>query len=389
MGMKNKTLLVFIFLVLISAGGYFVFDNDQQNNTPEVTSNSTQSSPPQSVEDLVKRSANEMVEPKSANSNGTVKGETISDICVTQQVQTFGCYEDYYVALVKNKGVTVAFGDLKARYDQNSYIKSQCHPIVHVIGSTATQLYPDVGTAYTKGDSFCWSGYYHGVMEGIIAQISREELASKMNGICGTIPGKASYSFDYYNCVHGLGHGVMAISQNELFDSLKLCDNLVGSWEQSSCHSGAFMENVIVDNKNHYTKYLKPDEPLYPCTVVEDKYKGTCYLMQTSYMLKVTGGDFEQVFELCRQVGNFSATCYQSLGRDASGRNISNVDSTKATCALGKDFDQKSNCIVGAVKDFVSYHHSDVQAKQLCTALEQELQSICFSTIESYYTTFK
>jgi len=150
-----------------------------------------------------------------------------------------------------------------------------------------------------------------------------------------------------------------------------------------------FMENVIVDNKNHFTKYLKPDEPLYPCSAADDKYKGTCYLMQTSYMLKVTNGDFSKVFALCSTVGGFAATCYQSLGRDASGRSISSIEPTKATCGLGKDYDQKSNCIIGAVKDFVSYHHSDVQAKQLCNALETELQSICTSTLNEYYKSFK
>ncbi|MBX4186719.1 MAG: hypothetical protein KW802_00440 [Candidatus Doudnabacteria bacterium] len=368
-----------VFAIII---GFGIFGLARNRQVPlQQTSNV-----PVTAENLIKQSAKDMIDPK-ASPAATVNPSQIPEICTGET--TFNCYEDFYNGLVKSKGVAAAFTDLKQRYDTNAYVKSQCHPITHVIGSAATQIYRDVGTAYTKGDSFCWSGYYHGVMEGVVGQITTADLPGKMNNICDKVPGKASYSFDYYNCVHGLGHGVMAITENELFDSLKLCDNLQGGWEQSSCHGGVFMENVIIDNKNHFTKFLKPSEPLYPCTAVDDKYKSTCYLMQTSYMLKVTNSDFAKVFDLCSTVGNFASICYQSLGRDASGRSISNVEATKATCYLGQGYDQRSNCIIGAVKDFISYYHSDVQGKQLCSALEEQLQQICFDTGEGYYRNFK
>ncbi|MBX4191718.1 MAG: hypothetical protein KW804_02890 [Candidatus Doudnabacteria bacterium] len=388
MTIKKPIIIQTVFLLAIIAGGIYLFQgrNSALPKTEDKPNKSAETTLPNTAEDLLKQTARTEINPQNTDKVAKVTYDPPKEICVNDY--NYSCYEDHYKLLVKAKGVTAAFDDLKARYDSNSYIKSQCHPLTHTIGNAAVELYPDVGQAYAKGDSVCWSGYYHGVMEGIIGRISPQDLPNKMNGICANIQGKAVYSFDYYNCVHGIGHGVMAISQDELFDSLKLCDNLQGGWEQSSCHGGVFMENVIVDNKNHFTKYLKPSEPLYPCTAVDDKYKTTCYLMQTSYMLKVTNSDFSKVFELCSTVGSFAATCYQSLGRDASGRSISDVQQTKATCELGKDNDQRSNCIIGAVKDFVSYHHSDVQAKQLCGAIATEIQSVCFSTVESYYKSF-
>jgi hypothetical protein len=186
-----------------------------------------------------------------------------------------------------------------------------------------------------------------------------------------------------------MGHGVMFFNNYELFQALELCDNLKGAWEQSSCWSGVYMENVIADGFEHTTSYLKPDDPLYPCDAVSDKYKNTCYLMQTSYMLKVTGHDFKKVFELCGQAGEpYIDTCYQSLGRDASGQSLSNVDTTARICSLGKDGRQQVHCLIGAVKDFISYYHSDVQARQLCTVAPKELQKICTDTVDSYYATF-
>jgi hypothetical protein len=38
--------------------------------------------------------------------------------------------------------------------------------------------------------------------------------------------------------------------------------------------------------------------------------------------------------------------------------------------------------------DFVSYFHSDIQAKQLCASLSPELAADCADTVKSYYTSF-
>ncbi len=311
-----------------------------------------------------------------------------ASICTGDNAGVFTCYQKYYASLVKQRGVKAAFTDLRARYGNDGYIVSWCHPITHVIGNAAVAKYPTVSQAYTQGDSFCWSGYYHGVLEEFVAKIGQDKIASQLNTICADIPGKETYSFDYYNCVHGIGHGLMAMTDDELFDSLRICDNLTGGWEKTSCYGGVFMENVIVDNKNHFTKYLKPAEPLYPCTAVDEPYKNACYLMQTSYMLKVANQDFAKVFSLCEQAdASYRGTCWQSLGRDASGHTVSNVELTKKYCLLGQTSEARSNCVIGAVKDFVSYFHSDVQAKQFCLALPPELYGLCSTTLTTYYLT--
>lgn len=399
MNMIKKFLFILILLCLVAASCNKVAENNPASEI--AVPNAVPVPEPGTLENFQSQSAKEVAnlqagtpapkpnstEPKK--SAAAPKDMPSSPPCVNDASQKFDCYEQYYQNLVKTQGVSAAFANLRTEFGLNSYISSQCHPLAHVIGSAAVDKYPTVAEAYTHGDSFCWSGYYHGVLEGVVAKIGRQKLPDELNTICDGIPGKASYSFDYYNCVHGLGHGVMAFTQNELFDSLKLCDRISGTWEQSSCHSGVFMENVIVDNKNHFTKYLKPDNPLYPCDAVDAKYKNTCYLMQTSYMLKVTSGNFNKVFDLCSTLEDaYRPTCYQSLGRDASGRSTSDVTATKDACELGKNAEQRSNCVIGAVKDFISYFHSDTQARQLCNALATDLRTLCLSTTESYYKSF-
>ncbi|MCI0542508.1 hypothetical protein L0Y69_01995 [bacterium] len=308
---------------------------------------------------------------------------------------TFSCYERFYKVLSTGGGVSIAMEDMKERYALDSFVTSQCHQLVHVVGRTAGSNARDLSEAFAVGDSFCWSGYYHGVVEAFIQKGGKKVLSEGegLNSVCKALKEARPYSFDHYNCVHGLGHGIMAIKYNELFDSLKICDLLTDSWDRESCFGGTYMENIMADGREHKTSYLKPDDPLYPCNAVDEAYRGQCYLMQTSYMLKVVGYDFAKVFELCDSVGDMGSgtneiICYQSLGRDASGHSVSDPVRTKASCLLGKTKEQRENCVVGAVKDFISYFHSDTQAKVFCELLPDTLSATCLSTAESYYATF-
>ena len=380
-GLNRITIGIFVIVGIIIFGMFFAWT---QKSEIVVTPGEFME---QKKQDLFPSRSQERVQNIEEKDTSFEESETINPNLCTD----YDCFEKYYQKVVAEQTIAEAFVDLQVRYDESALVRSLCHPFVHVIGRAAVEKYPDVAEAYTKGDHFCWSGYYHGVMEKILYDTEAEELPSVVNNICENVPGKATYSFDYYNCVHGLGHGVMYVTDNELFDALILCDSLQGTWEQESCYGGVFMENVITDFENHYTKYLKPEEPLYPCTAVPEKNKHACYLMQTSYVLKTNGYDFADAFEQCSTVKeNHQDTCYQSVGRDASGSTVSDVERTKNYCLLGKEYRQQVNCAVGAVKDFISYFHSDVQAKQLCAAFanDKDIEKACLSTADIYYQSF-
>ena len=321
--------------------------------------------------------------------NPSVVADTLKFECTGNDASNFECYKNYFIAKVRFSGIAAAFEDAKQREKTNSYALSMCHPIVHVIGHAAVEQFDSVAAAFQHGDDHCWSGYYHGVMEGIIARIGRDKLAQQIGMICAEIPGKENYSFDFYNCIHGLGHGVMAANGIELFDSLELCSRLTGSWEKSSCYSGVYMENVMVDYRGQHTKYLKTEDPVYPCNAVEDQYKNDCFMMQTSYMLKVAAGDFKKVFEICAAVEeDYRTTCYQSLGRDAASRSSNDVLATKTSCELGMNAEAKTHCIIGASKNFVSALHDNQRANSLCNATSADIKITCLATVEQYYQIF-
>jgi hypothetical protein len=328
---------------------------------------------------------------KNADPNAT-KYSYLKNTCLTASSE-FSCLSDYYKKTVANYGATVAISDIKQRAKDNSNVLALCHPLMHVIGREAANSYKSIAVAFSKGDSYCWSGYHHGIMEGMVAKISLKNLPSQLNGICADIPGKEKYTFDYYNCVHGLGHGIMAELEDDVFKSLNMCDNLSGDWEQQSCYSGIFMQNIIdstkVADSGFVSKDLKPNEPLYPCTSVNDRYKGQCYLGQTSYALQVNGYNFSKVFGLCATVNEpYRDICNQSMGRDIANQASHEPTLTRNNCSLPKNDNDTINCIIGAAKEIISYYHSDKQAKDFCAILDTKYQTSCKNTVTSYYANF-
>jgi hypothetical protein len=331
---------------------------------------------------------------KNNNLNNQTNVSPSSDTCATKNAPTYSCYKKELTDITKNQGPETATALVKSSYEKVPYVKSECHQLMHVIGRAALDKYGDVSGTYTHGDQFCWSGYYHGAMEQVAIEHGYDYILKNANNICSPIAKKSRYSFYHYNCVHGMGHGFMFVKDGDLFASLKSCDAITDSWERTSCYGGVFMQNVMNEqtpdqDANKGSKYLRADQPMYPCTAVDMQYKDQCYLMQTSYALQVENYNFSKVFKLCESVDQaYRDTCYTSLGRDASGNSISDVDKTKEKCLLGTTQESRQFCVRGAAMDFVSYFHSDIQAKKLCSSLPKELSTDCLSTVSSYYSTF-
>jgi hypothetical protein len=333
-------------------------------------------------------------QPKEKIAANPSASSSASDTCARNDNVTYGCYKKQLTDLTNSQNPEAAMALIKKEYSQSSYVKSQCHQLTHIIGRAALDKYKTVADTYAHGDQFCWSGYYHGAMEELALKNGYDYLTKNANEVCKPIAAKGEYSFYHYNCVHGLGHGFMFVKDGDLFASLTSCDSLTNDWERTSCYGGVFMQNIMNEQTPDNTakigsQYLKADQPMYPCTAVAHKYKDQCYLMQTSYALQTVDYDFSKVFTLCGEVDtDFKDTCYTSLGRDASGNSVSDVDKTRSTCLLGPNEESQRFCVHGAAMDFVSYFHSDKQANSFCNSLPSSLSSDCISVVKNYYATF-
>ena len=297
-------------------------------------------------------------------------------LCSSER-DNFACYDTYLGDIVRTQGADAALAELVRLRDRNGgYVLASCHQLTHAIGRAALAHYKTVNEASKHGDGTCWSGYYHGVYEQYMSRFEDSELASVIPTICKQ-PADNPYALDYYNCVHGIGHGVTIRFDNDPFRALPYCDFLEGSWERSNCYTGVFMQNIIVDRKWHKSVRLDPEDPIYPCNAVEQRYKGACYLGQTSYVLRVLDYDYDKAFEICDGVEQeFVETCYVSMGRDISGNSHREAKRIVELCGLGDPAHQE-NCIVGAVRNDVFHDHGVENANELCTLVASRFRAAC------------
>ena len=332
---------------------------------------------------FVARSSEEVAQRGASEAAADCSGTSASD---------YACQQERYRDLVRDSaGVEAAFAGLKDEYGKNELAKAECHQLAHVIGRAAAELYGDLAATYGRGDNFCFAGYYHGAMETFVAEIGAGKILEEADTLCADLRERQNRSFYHYNCVHGLGHGFMGVLGNELFEALEVCDALPDAWERENCYGGVFMENLMTErNTGNPSKYLDADQPLYPCTEVETRYKNKCYQNQTAYALKAQSNDFAKAFDLCATAveDDFRPACYQGLGRAADGQSITDEAETEDACILGQDYDARANCLIGAVGHSIAFYQSDERAKALCESVEADLRDVCLRAVEEFYGRF-
>ncbi len=317
-------------------------------------------------------------------------GEAKPPSCTGAAALNLDCQKRRFATILGQSGPETAFTELKRSYRREGFVRNGCHPIVHAMGNAAADRYGSVAEAYGRGDSFCSAGYYHGVVERIIQDGGPRKMLSRADRLCADLGGRARHSIYHRNCAHGLGHGFMAVRNYELRDSLGTCDSLRDPWERRSCYGGVFMENVMTLGRNRGpSRYLRPEEPLYPCRALERKYREMCFQKQTGYALFISDDDFGAVFVLCSKIERaFRAACHQGLGTNIAVhylkrifRGADRTGLTAATCAIARDRDARQNCIKGAVRAVINYYHGVLQAKRICEAVKPALQSGCLDVV--------
>jgi Cytochrome C oxidase, cbb3-type, subunit III len=290
----------------------------------------------------------------------------------------YACFKQAFGNLAYNDGPATALARLASYMQTNETVRSGCHQIAHAIGHAGYARYRgNAAQALANGSMTCWSGYYHGVVERAFAGVPRSRVKSLARKMCEGASIRKTY-FLAYQCVHGLGHGLMIYSLNDLPYSLKVCDSLATEWDQSSCTGGVFMQNFLPGPMQIApTKWLKRSDLLYPCDVIAQRDKLYCYLMVTSRILPVVHYDFRKAARWCwRAEKAWIATCFQSFGRDASGNSVQNPRKIVQTCGLAGAMERE--CIYGGSRDLTSNDAGPNRAIQMCLLAPAATRSYCF-----------
>jgi predicted small secreted protein len=283
------------------------------------------------------------------------------------------CVERTLVALIDQTGIGRTMEVLDTLVIVDGDVRFNAHALAHGLGIAAYRTPETLASTFAACPPTQMSGCYHGVVQGYFLSLARQGKlpgTPELDTMCEPHRGT---TFLFFQCAHGMGHGLMAVHDNHLPMSLDACDLATDDFIRESCYGGAFMENVVRVTHPHHTaeghagtqghgghdaqpaaadahaahgaqpaaghdahgdhahgagqqaqamqhtpwRPLNRNDPLYPCNAVAEKYQEACYMMQTSAILYFNGSDVSATARACEQApAAMMSLCFGSLGRD-------------------------------------------------------------------------
>jgi mono/diheme cytochrome c family protein len=290
----------------------------------------------------------------------------------------FHCFEQAFANISYNDGPKTALDKFDQDIKTPGPIERDCHRIAHAIGAGAlSHFHGSVGQAFVAGRPSCTSGYYHGILERAFLGVDQSKLGQAARKFCSDRKIRTS-EFIAYQCVHGLGHGLMIYTGYDLPLSLHTCDKLQQG-DQLSCTGGVFMENYQ-SSYGITSRWLKAKDLIYPCNSVAEKYKYYCYDLVTARILPKVNYNWKKAAAWCRRSEpRWIPVCFESMGRDASG--FTRLDPAKILRICRVAGNMARECIYAAAVDMTYTDVSPRRARVLCNTAPAATRSYCWTGI--------
>jgi len=284
--------------------------------------------------------------------------------------------------VVNQIGIKRALEKMYEESEDNTLFR--CHQGAHYIGHAAYNLYGL--SALSECTPLCSSGCYHGVAENWLIAEGDAGIIPKISESCSNLESK--YKRD--QCFHGAGHGFTAYTNYEIPKSLELCSKFNSADQQSHCYSGVFMENLMAAGglgliTGHVSDWVSWEDLYYPCNAIgsDSEMLRRCYERQTTWMFVVNDLDVSKVLPECLNAPiNERGSCFFGIGRDYMGNALGDTAQVQKLCE-SVSVQYRDDCITGAADLLVrDWSEATVyQAKNLCSGLPGNLESICFDYV--------
>lgn len=258
------------------------------------------------------------------------------------------------------------------------------HLVVHQIGFYAYQTY-GVDSILKCKDYFLYACYHGTIIEA--ASDQGFDAISKMTDKCKASPVR------HFQCVHAAGHSILAIWNYDLPKALETCDEIYEKDTKfpealSSCHNGAFMENLFGvhdwgTGKEIVRDWLKDDDPYFPCNAFGEKYQRGCWLNQAARIYQIHDGDLIETTKLCEEVGNeqYTTWCMDNIARQIHPLTNGEPKKSFELCQkVGPRW--YDNCLVINAGSFYSVGGRD-QAIFICQNVPPHLKPECYQRVVS------
>lgn len=285
-----------------------------------------------------------------------------------------------YVALSESETPRAALQELYTDSETDALTQSQCHEVAHEIGWSAYEAYDGFEGAMQFQNVTCNGGYIHGVLEAAFSDGQNTEHL--LQNACANADVDA---FTKWQCMHGLGHGVMFATEHDIEATRAACNTLSDRDDAASCLNGAYMQYFTLPFRSK-----NDDELLELCaeTPVPERYD--CYLYAPTAYLERHEDDFSGAFEWCGAAPTKNKYfCTGGVMAEATKRNIANTAALKRLCeqfpgiqTATESYTQDS-CVRSVVEMFINHHADVAPAHELCAGWTGKEEQ-CKSAIEQH-----
>jgi len=285
--------------------------------------------------------------------------------------------EDYDVNTVLS-----TFTQLIELYGKNGI---NCHQTAHHLGMF---LYPYVGknlsVAYDYAGQACGGAIFHGIVQNYFVIQKNEGIDSDTINILDICPKfeENPYEIKRWQCLHGLGHGLIIAYDYDVFSAVKRCNVFELGWEQISCGKGIFMQNNVKYAESRGGNFDE-NNILYPCNEIEDKYTPQCYQYHTSYLLFQNNGSIMNSFADCDKIEpeEFVKYCYHGMGRQLLSATEVQIEKINRFCQLGEQEQYYTDCFRGMVMILVNTNRDPTLGFYFCNVIPDNSKTDCYDAL--------
>jgi len=325
--------------------------------------------------------------------SGMENGESIKSYIreqMTRCEETGGkgrCYEVVAKLVMRKHSLDEVMHEMLSA-EQYPVVYSRCHELAHFLAREGYKKNKSVPESYGMCTEACWGGCYHGVMEQHFGEKGfslgggdDDKIAREMMVVCG-VKEDFEEPKKFFECLHGLGHAMMFITNGDLPNSLRYCDMLGEVQRSETCYGGVFMENSSSStSRDHPSSYLDPENPLYPCTILDEKYLSSCYHYQSSYFSFLTGFDWKKTSDMCEGVPSpYQKDCFGTFGSNQVGF-TQDYSVMRANCALVPS-EYYPKCVQGAVGAIgIRFGREPTRMLDFCSQVPDSVKMNCYSHV--------
>jgi hypothetical protein len=303
---------------------------------------------------------------------------------------------------LNDRGLGAALDSLERVAAADSAVLRSGHQLVHALGRDAMAP-TGAPSVMSECRPIFASGCYHGVVEAFLNARGRID-APELERMCTGGADNAARPGQTYECMHGLGHGVVGALGLDYAAALRQCNALSRAWYRSSCGEGVFMEAINLEiarleggksppsagprHHGSHEPHLAPassrltidsSDPYSPCDAITDPWAASCWLFQGFVLLRRTGFDAGAALRACDAAPAARvARCYESVGHQLTGLFQRDDGWVVAQCAKGRP-SLAPNCAAGATLALNAVDWTGSRTARFCAAVPTGWRETCFA----------